>query len=131
MDPNLLVAIIAVLVAIVAIRVAILIANKQSEENSIATQATLLSSILGSINDYHTKLIEAQDKGQREQFKEVLLNEMEFYALMVNRGIIKDDKLSSFFNEGYCEMYVELEVHNCATEHTEMKTLYDKLSKHF
>lgn len=52
-------------VAIIAIAVAILIANKQSKENSIATQATLLSSILGSINEYHTKLIEAGDE-QRE-----------------------------------------------------------------
>lgn len=131
MDPSLAVAIIAAVVAIIAIVVAILIANKQSKENSIATQATLLSSIIGSINEYHTKLIEAGDERQREQLKEVLLNELEFYALMVNRGIINDDKLGSFFNEGYCGMYEELKVSECEADHVEMKILYDRLSNDF
>ena len=61
----------------------------------------------------------------------MLLNELEFYALMVNRGIINDDMLSSFFNEGYCGMYIELKVSECEADHNGMKELYDKLSNDF
>lgn len=116
-------------IGITSVLVAIIIAYRQSKKNSIATQATLLCSILGSINEYHTKLIELNDEEQKAQFKEVLLNELEFYALMVNTDIIKDDRLSSFFNEGYREMYEELKVNEHEVEHDEMKTLYDQLSR--
>ena len=58
----------------------------------------------------------------------MLLNELEFYALMVNRGIINDSELGSFFNEGYCGMYIELKVSECEADHNEMKKLYDRLS---
>ena len=132
LSPDQVISVLALSVSIIAIVVSVGIGYVQSQKASTSMQVGAVATIIAAMDDRQSSIIESDDG---EDYLELLMNEVEFYSMLVNKKLITREDLREYLEDNFVDLYElakeqfvgggYLEEEEFETTYKESKTLYD------
>ena len=102
LSPDQVISVLALSVSIIAIVVSVRIGCVQSQKASTSMQVGAVATIIAAMDDRQSSIIESDDG---EDYLELLMNEVEFYSMLVNKELITRKDLREYLEDNFVDLY--------------------------